>query len=142
MARLSGDEITQRALLDILTSLTTARDAVRITGARERKTKYPSSHWQSSEDTCAVHGESFPACFYIVERTTPQTMTICWSDARVGHCSEQIWRIALARSSSRCLLTGERIRRGDRVFRPQSERGSPFAGRDRMILACAVDELS
>jgi hypothetical protein len=142
MATLSGNEIMQRALLDILTSITATKNPVQITESRKRKPKYPSIHWQSSEAPPLVHGESFPICIYIVERTTPQTMTICWSDARVGHCTEQTWRMGLARSASRCLLTGERIQRGDRVFRPQSERGTPFAGRDRMILACAVDRLT
>ncbi|HEX7908005.1 MAG TPA: DUF3331 domain-containing protein [Paraburkholderia sp.] len=75
-----------------------------------------------------------------IERLSSEAVSVCWSDARLGRCSEQIWRLGRARIDSYCLLTGRRIRYGDKVFRPRTQRGYPSPEYNRMILACVLND--
>jgi hypothetical protein len=139
MVTLSEEDIVQRALLDILSTLTAAEDAVPATEGRKRK-EFRSKHWPLNESNRPIDGEPRPTCVHIVERLSSKTMSVCWSDPRLGHFDEQIWRLGRAHSDSVCLVTGKQIQHGDWIFRPRYARGAASGGDDRMILACVVEE--
>ena len=75
----------------------------------------------------------------LIRRHDPESITVCWSDATYGRYSDQLWRVCTARRSAVCALTGEKIRRGDAVFRPSPNRRHRPANADAMILASKLD---
>lgn len=77
----------------------------------------------------------------LIRRHDPESITVCWSDATYGRYSDQLWRVCTARRSAVCALTGEKIRRGDAVFRPSPNRRHRPANADAMILASQLDKL-
>jgi hypothetical protein len=77
----------------------------------------------------------------LIRRHDRESITVCWSDATYGRYSDQLWRVCTARRSSICALTGEKIRRGDAVFRPSPNRRHRPANADAMILASKIDNL-
>jgi hypothetical protein len=74
----------------------------------------------------------------IVEKLSPSTISVRWSDPCLGHYANQLWGIGLARGAAICVLSGKPIRRGDLIFRPRVHRSHVPSNRDRMILASAV----
>jgi hypothetical protein len=85
---------------------------------------------------------SFSFSVSIVEKLSTKTLSVSWSDARSGRCSEQIWRLGRARFDSRCVVSGKPIQRGEVVFRPQSDGIIHPATRHHMILASSVPDYS
>jgi len=77
----------------------------------------------------------------LIRRHDSESITVCWSDSTYGRYSDQLWRVCTARRSSVCALTGEKIRRGDAVFRPSPNRRHRPANADAMILASKIDRL-
>ncbi|PLZ04499.1 hypothetical protein CY652_01500 [Burkholderia sp. WAC0059] len=75
----------------------------------------------------------------LIRRHDPESITVCWSDPTYGRYSDQLWRVCTARRSAICALTGEKIRRGDAVFRPSPNRRHRPANADAMILASKLD---
>ena len=59
----------------------------------------------------------------------------------MGHYADQVWRVGLARTGSRCVLSGAAIRPGDTVFRPRTQGSRMPINHNRMILASAVARL-
>ncbi|WP_429359553.1 DUF3331 domain-containing protein [Paraburkholderia sp. GAS32] len=55
----------------------------------------------------------------VIDKPTAQTLTESWRDALSGHYGHQTWRLAIARKSGTCVLTGRPIARGDAVYRPR-----------------------
>lgn len=76
----------------------------------------------------------------LIERTTPFTVTIAWRDATSCFYGAQIWRVANAKVSGICALSGQRIRRGDRILRPQRSRRAPVNAR-AMILESVLNTI-
>jgi hypothetical protein len=74
----------------------------------------------------------------IVEKLSPSTISIRWSDPCLGHYESQIWGIGLARADAICVLSGQAIRRGDSIFRPRAYGSHVPINRHRMILASVV----
>lgn len=74
----------------------------------------------------------------LIERTTPSTVTIAWRDSTSCFYGEQVWRVAGAKVSGVCVLSGKRIRRGDRIYHPQRSNPAPVNAR-AMILESALD---
>jgi hypothetical protein len=74
----------------------------------------------------------------ILERSSPTSLAVYWCDATLGKYCEQPWKLSVARRVSTCALSGERIRRGDKVFKPFG-RGRMPANADQSILASAVE---
>jgi hypothetical protein len=104
---------------------------------------------QNSKPEETPHPEGFSASMAsssfsvsIVEKLSSKTLSVSWSDARTGRCSEQIWRFGRARFDSRCVVSGKPIRRGEAVFRPQSDGVIHPATRYHMILASSVPDYS
>jgi hypothetical protein len=76
----------------------------------------------------------------LIERTTSSTATIAWGDSTSCFYGEQNWRAATARISGICALSGARIKRGDRIFRPRCSKPAPVNS-DAMILESALDAI-
>jgi len=74
----------------------------------------------------------------LIERTTSSTVTIAWRDPTSCFYGAQIWRIASAKVSGICALSGQRIRRGDRIFHPRPCKPAPVNAR-AMILESALN---
>lgn len=140
MTELAKEDIGRRALLDVLTSAT--QTPASSTGVERRKLqRFRLKKRLRAEAVSTVDVESRLTRISIVERPSSETVSVCWSDARMGRFSDQIWRRGRARTNSFCLLTGRQIRHGDEIFRPTKQVGLA-ADQDRMMLACAVDEVA
>ncbi|WP_408733896.1 DUF3331 domain-containing protein [Paraburkholderia tropica] len=53
----------------------------------------------------------------ILDRISDRCVTVDWCHPCSGHYGAQLWRECLASRSAVCALSGERIRRGDRVYK-------------------------
>ncbi|WP_408238125.1 DUF3331 domain-containing protein [Paraburkholderia dipogonis] len=76
----------------------------------------------------------------LIERTTSLTVTIAWRDPTSCFYGAQVWRAANAKVSGICVLSGQRIRRGDRIFHPQRSKPAPVNAR-AMILESALNAI-
>ena len=74
----------------------------------------------------------------LLERPKADLLVVDWSDARLGHCGGQEWRIVTARTAGRCAFSGTEIHKGDAVFKPKRSQATLNA--DEMILVSAVPE--
>jgi hypothetical protein len=88
-----------------------------------------------------MQNEHSPLHISIVEKLSSTTISVCWSDPCLGHYANQIWGIGSARGDAICALSGERIRRGDSIFRPRAYGSQVPINRHRMMLASAVSGL-
>ena len=80
--------------------------------------------------------ERFGALVTLIDRPTPSTATIAWRDSTRGCFGDQVWRMARARLSGFCAMSGQAIHPGDAVYRP-NPRPTPVNG-DAMILASVL----
>ncbi|SIT45964.1 conserved hypothetical protein [Paraburkholderia piptadeniae] len=133
------DNIVRRALIALLAPKPFASEAETTSNTHIRKKKYRQSGRAATRTCEPVVAEPVPARISIVERLSSETVSVFWSDATLGR-SEQAWRLGRARIDSYCLLTGKRIRYGDKVFRPLTHQGSLAHEYNRMILACVVND--
>jgi hypothetical protein len=141
MGTLAEEDVGRRALLDILTPVAHASESATDTARRKKQRFRLKKRRLREERAPEVDVEPRPTHISVVERLSSETVSVCWSDARMGRYSEQTWRLGRARTESYCLLTGRQIRYGDRIFRPRTEQGYLTPDHNRMILACAVDDL-
>jgi Domain of unknown function (DUF3331) len=74
----------------------------------------------------------------ILERHSPLTATVSWSDSTTCCYWEQLWRRGRARKHGFCALTGADIAPSDDVFRPNPVAPVPV-NIDAMILASVMD---
>ncbi|SAK99229.1 hypothetical protein AWB77_05950 [Caballeronia fortuita] len=75
------------------------------------------------------------------DRPTERTAIVSWSDSQSGCLGEQIWSLGRARAEDFCAISGERIRRGDLVFRPRKTT-PPAINEHSVIAAHHVFEVS
>jgi hypothetical protein len=137
MATLVEEDIVQRALLDILDPPTQTPESSTGVQHREKK-KYRLKKRLLGQGLPAANAVPRSIRISVVERLSSETVSVCWSDATMGRCSEQTWRLGRARTNSFCLVTGSQIRYGDEIFRPRIQQGDLSAAHDRMILAWVV----
>jgi hypothetical protein len=138
-AALTEEDVVRRTLLDLLTSITSTSD--------DKSHAEPQEEKNSRRESC-MYGDILgsadarprPNRIAVVERLSSMTVSVCWSDARLGRQADEVWRLGRARSESFCLLTGRPIEDGEWVFRPRIRRGYREADGSRAILACAIDE--
>ncbi|PRX96469.1 DUF3331 domain-containing protein [Paraburkholderia sp. BL25I1N1] len=74
----------------------------------------------------------------LLDRPSPRTATVSWSDPRGCKYGEQVWRLATAKRSGLCALSGQRIAAGDAIYRP-SKVEPPPANATAMMLATVVE---
>jgi hypothetical protein len=75
----------------------------------------------------------------LLDRISPRTATVSWSDPQGCKYGEQVWRLAVAKCSGTCALTRRRIAKGEAIYRPTKTEPPP-ANADAMMLAEALDE--
>ncbi|MBN3767881.1 DUF3331 domain-containing protein [Burkholderia sp. Ac-20365] len=80
--------------------------------------------------------EPIGASVTLIDRPTPSTATIAWRDSTRGCFGDQVWRMARARMEGFCAMSGQAIRPGDAVYKP-NPRPTPVNG-DAMILASVL----
>ncbi|MFM0395444.1 DUF3331 domain-containing protein [Paraburkholderia phytofirmans] len=90
--------------------------------------------------TNPMRGEGkFSKCaIRVLERSGRSSATIAWSDATSCCYGEQMWRRCIARKSGVCALSGQKIARGDAVYRPRRARPAP-RNVEAMILASVME---
>jgi hypothetical protein len=76
------------------------------------------------------------AAVTLIDRPTPSTATIAWRDSTRGCFGDQVWRMARARASGFCAMSGQAIRPGDAVYKP-NPRPTPVNA-EAMILASVL----
>ncbi|MBT2794278.1 DUF3331 domain-containing protein [Paraburkholderia strydomiana] len=91
-------------------------------------------------ETMSSAGRSPQVAVSLIERTTSLTVTIAWRDPTSCFYGAQIWRVTNAKVSGICALSGQRVRRGDRIFRPKCSRPAPVNAR-AMILESALNAI-
>jgi hypothetical protein len=88
-------------------------------------------------DVALSTGPSLHRVVSLIERTSSSTVTIAWQDSTSCFYGAQIWRVAKAKVSGVCAMSGVQIIRGDRIFHPRHSKPAPVnAG--AMILASAI----
>lgn len=73
-----------------------------------------------------------------IERQGNSSALVSWCDPTMCHYIDQVWNQAIARRSGYCALTGQRIERGNTIFKPRARGHRRPANCDEMILAAAV----
>jgi hypothetical protein len=81
-------------------------------------------------------GQSQPTV-RVIDKPTPQTLTVSWCDARTGHYGYQTWRVNIARKAGICVLTGRSIDAGEMVYCPRAN-GTPPGNAGAMIVASVI----
>ncbi|WP_222944948.1 DUF3331 domain-containing protein [Paraburkholderia sp. 31.1] len=74
----------------------------------------------------------------LLDRPSPRTATVSWSDPRCCKYGEQLWRLATAKRSGICALSGQGIAAGDVIYRPAKVEPPP-ANAAAMMLATLVE---
>jgi hypothetical protein len=115
------------------------RVATHVVPSRERYSKQvcvcsscTGRHWTTG---CCEHEN---AQINVIERLTRVTVAVEWSDSTRCNYSEQIWRAGVAARGGACALSGELIRRGEAVYRPNPMRPAP-SNANAMILASKIE---
>lgn len=78
-----------------------------------------------------------PARIHVLDRPTPRTAAISWSDPGVCHYGYQIWDMGPAKRTGVCVLSGSPIQVGDIVYCPREDEAPVNVG--SMIAAAFVD---
>jgi hypothetical protein len=96
------------------------------------------NHMVDSNGSSRLSSSNGAVAIALLDRISPRTVAVSWSDPQRCKYGEQIWRLATARRSGICALSGQRIDAGDAVYRP-SKSASPPANAAAMMLANAID---
>jgi Domain of unknown function (DUF3331) len=74
----------------------------------------------------------------LLDRPSSRTITVSWSDPRGCKYGEQVWRLAVAKRSGICALSGLTIIAGDAIYRPAKVEPPP-SNAAAMMLAAIVE---
>jgi hypothetical protein len=76
--------------------------------------------------------DTLPKAFVrVLERPTETTALVLWRSAARCHYGEQLWIRGVAKRAGSCAVSGQAVKRGDRIYRPRR-------GRARISNALAV----
>lgn len=75
---------------------------------------------------------------HVLDRPTPRTAAISWSDPGACHYGYQIWDMLPSKRDGTCVLSGASIRAGDMIYTPRVDEPSPINAGE-MIAAAFVD---
>jgi hypothetical protein len=76
----------------------------------------------------------------VIERQDDASALVSWCDPTLCHYVDQVWTRVTARHCGYCALSGERIQKGDSVFKPRTRGRYRPANCDEMILLASVLE--
>lgn len=98
---------------------------------------------RSQRDARIRDDDAFRRCTVKVEERLPNaSFALSWSDPTRCSYREQVWKRATARRAGVCVLSGQAIKRGDAVFRPQARRFKVPLNSGAMILAASLETWS
>lgn len=86
----------------------------------------------------ATAGKRVAPTIHVLDRPTPRTAAISWSDAGACHYGYQIWDMVPSKRDGTCVLSGAEIRAGDMIYTPRVDEPSPINAGE-MIAAAYVD---
>ncbi|MFT4439199.1 DUF3331 domain-containing protein [Caballeronia sp. 15715] len=73
----------------------------------------------------------------VLDKPTRTTATVAWFDSTSCHYGDQSWSLRVARSNGVCALTGDPVRKGDRVYQPRKSVHRPLNANE-MILSSVI----
>jgi hypothetical protein len=76
-----------------------------------------------------------------IERQDDASALVSWCDPTMCHYVDQVWIQVTARHGGYCALTGQRIERGNAIFKPRARGQKRPANCDEMILAAALAQM-
>jgi len=120
--------------LDLLVRVSCGTPGERASGGRA----VADANAQASEQCRQVLAS---ARIEIVERYSDVLVTLSCRDATTGRYGEQLWRLVKARGRGICALSGNPIRRGDPVYRPDARGRHVPANANWMVLASFMPDL-
>jgi hypothetical protein len=83
-------------------------------------------------------GRKACATIRILERLSTSTVSLSWRDPTSINYGEQVWWMGCARKGGHCAVSGERIVRGQSIYRPKrSGQGTPL-NKNAMILTSVI----
>jgi Domain of unknown function (DUF3331) len=65
---------------------------------------------------------SIKAFVRVLERPTETTALVLWRSAARCHYGEQLWIRGVAKRAGSCAVSGQAVKRGDRIYRPRQGR--------------------
>ena len=77
----------------------------------------------------------------LLERTSPTSATVAWSDSTSCCYGAQLWRRGIAKKAGVCALSGQTIAKGNAVYRPRRVQPIP-RNIEAMILAAVLETVS
>jgi Domain of unknown function (DUF3331) len=77
----------------------------------------------------------------LLERTSPTSATVAWSDSTSCCYGAQLWRRCIAKRAGVCSLSGQTIAKGNAVYRPRRVQPIP-RNIEAMILAAVLETVS
>ena len=80
-----------------------------------------------------------PSKISAIERQDDASALISWCDPTMCHYVDQVWSRVTARTNGYCALTGQRIQRGDAVFKPRARGRLRPVNYEEMILATVLE---
>ncbi|WP_179402798.1 DUF3331 domain-containing protein [Burkholderia guangdongensis] len=110
------------------------RNTMALVGAGERPPAPQRDRIHAGYRRDAYHGCSIR----ILERQAATSATVAWMDATACCYGEQIWRRCIARRNGVCAISGQRIAKGDPIYRPRLVHPVP-RNFDAMILASVIE---
>lgn len=73
----------------------------------------------------------------VIDKPTSTTATLAWFDSTSCYYGDQRWSLRVARANGTCALTGEPVRKGDRVYQPRKSGHRPMNANE-MILSSVL----
>lgn len=95
-------------------------------------------HIVDSHGSSRLPGRNGDVAIALLDRPSPRTATVSWSDPRGCKYGEQVWRLATAKRSGICALSGQGIAAGEAIYRPTKVKPPP-ANAAAMMLATVVE---
>jgi hypothetical protein len=93
----------------------------------------------SSHVSTRVSSQHEAISVVLLDRVSPRTATVSWSDPQGCKYGEQVWRLATAKRAGTCVLSGQPIAGGEQIYRP-TKVDPPPTNADAMMLVAALNE--
>lgn len=110
---------------------TESRPALGLSPRAARTAKLNELHQATSAD-------QYHSKIRAIERQSVTSVLVSWCDPTMCHYVDQVWTRVTARNCGYCALTGERIQKGDLIFKPRGRGQYRPSNCNEMILAAAL----
>ncbi|MFM0336093.1 DUF3331 domain-containing protein [Paraburkholderia fungorum] len=103
-----------------------------------RRTSLPSGASRDEVKRTARNARGTCATIRILERLSASTVSLSWHDPTSLNYAEQVWWMGGAPKSGRCAVSGERILKGQSVYRPRRSGKDAPLNASEMILTSVI----